>query len=100
LLHNVGVGFDSIHHFRTTFKENLRLALAVYRDARLEVTERGVDLHQSRPPVSPKVIASGKVPTIANLRSNRQDSGKDLGYVPQLVLPQPDVVISLRGRKR
>ena len=39
-----GGGFDSMRHFRQTFGENLRLALAVYRDARVEMTERGVDL--------------------------------------------------------
>jgi hypothetical protein len=59
-----GSGYDSIHHFRTFFKENLRLALAVYRHARLEVTERGVDLFPSRPPVAPRMIGSSRVPTL------------------------------------
>ena len=36
-----GGGFDSMRHFRQTFAENLRLALTVYRDARVEMTERG-----------------------------------------------------------
>jgi replication initiator protein len=53
-----GSGFKSMHHFEAYFCDNLKLALAVYRDARLEVTERGVTLMPSRPPVAPKQIAS------------------------------------------
>ena len=60
-----GGGFDSMRHFRQTFGENLRLALAVYRDARVEMTERGVDLFPSKPPVAPRMIAAGKVQTRA-----------------------------------
>jgi hypothetical protein len=58
-----GGGFDSMRHFRQTFGENLRLALAVYRDARVEVTERGIDLFPSKPPVAPRMIAAGRVQT-------------------------------------
>jgi hypothetical protein len=58
-----GGGFDSMRHFRQTFGDNLRLALAVYRDARVEMTERGVDLFPSKPPVAPKMIAAGKIQT-------------------------------------
>ena len=46
-----------------TFLDNLRLALAVYRDANVEVTERGVDLHPFRPPIAPRQVAAGKVQT-------------------------------------
>jgi hypothetical protein len=60
-----GGGFDSMRHFRQTFVENLRLALAVYRDARVELTERGVDLYPSKPPVAPRLIAAGRVQTRA-----------------------------------
>jgi hypothetical protein len=56
-----GGGFASIRNFRMTFLDNLRLALAVYRDANVEVTERGVDLHPSRPPIAPRQVAAGKV---------------------------------------
>lgn len=56
-----GVGFDSMRHFRQTFVENLRLALAVYRDARVDLTARGVDLYPSRPPVAPRLIFAGRV---------------------------------------
>jgi hypothetical protein len=77
-----GVGFDSIHHFRTTFKENLRLALAVYRDARLEVTERGVDLYPSRPPIAPRIVGSGRVPGSTRGKNTSSDSGRVLAQQP------------------
>lgn len=46
-----GGGVGRMDNFRMRFLENLRLALAVYRDARVEVEERGLVLHPSRPPV-------------------------------------------------
>jgi hypothetical protein len=52
-----GSGFKSLHHFEAYFIDNLKLALAVYRDARIEVTERGVTLIPSRPPVAPRQVA-------------------------------------------
>ncbi len=39
-----GAGFPSMRHFRETFIVNLDLARAVYPDARVEITKRGVDL--------------------------------------------------------
>ena len=59
-----GAGFDNMFHFRPSFTANLRLALAVYRDAKVEVTDRGVDLFPSRPPVSPRQISIGRVLTV------------------------------------
>src|SRR3984957_3987661 len=58
-----GAGFDSMRHFRPSFLDNLRLALAVYRSAKVDVTERGVDLFPSRPPVAPRQVTAGRVPT-------------------------------------
>ena len=52
-----GAGFQSIYHFQTRFGDNLRLALAVYRDAMVDVTDRGLTLLPSKPPVAPKLIA-------------------------------------------
>jgi hypothetical protein len=40
-----------LHHFCPRFAEALQMALAVYPDARVEVTDRGVTLHPSRPPI-------------------------------------------------
>jgi len=56
-----GGGFDSMRHFRQTFIENLKLAMAVYRDAKVETTDRGVNLCPSKPPVAPRLIAAGRV---------------------------------------
>lgn len=59
-----GNGFSRMDHFRATFCDNLRLALAVYRDARVEVDlGRGLTLYHSRPPVLPR-SSSGKVRAI------------------------------------
>jgi hypothetical protein len=52
-----GTGFQRLDHFRPVFVENLELAMAVYPDAKVEVSERGVSLLPSRPPVAPKLIA-------------------------------------------
>jgi hypothetical protein len=49
-----GTGFSRMDHFRPTFKENLALAMAVYPDATVDVTEKGLTLQPSRPPVAPK----------------------------------------------
>lgn len=57
-----GSGFNHMRHFRETFLDNLKMALAVYRDAKVEVTERGVDLYPSKPPVSPRIVTAGRVP--------------------------------------
>jgi len=59
-----GAGVARMDNFKATFLENLKLALAVYRNAQVEMDERGVVLHPSRPPVSPRVaVVPGKVPT-------------------------------------
>jgi hypothetical protein len=49
-----GTGFSRMDHFRPTFKDNLALAMAVYPDATVDVTEKGLTLQPSRPPVAPK----------------------------------------------
>jgi hypothetical protein len=53
-----GSGFGRLDHFRPRFFENLQLALAVYRDAKVEVSGKGVVLQPSRPPVAPRIAAS------------------------------------------
>jgi hypothetical protein len=54
-----GQGFGKIGNFKVKFLMNLKLALAVYPDAKVDVDERGLILHPSRPPVAPKVKAIG-----------------------------------------
>lgn len=59
-----GTGFRRLDHFRPVFLENLELSTAVYPDAKVEVSERGVTLLPSRPPIAPKLVAirGGKDP--------------------------------------
>jgi hypothetical protein len=52
-----GGGVGHMYHFRAKFLGHLELAMAVYRDAKVEVTERGLTLSPSKPPVAPKMIA-------------------------------------------
>ena len=46
-----GNGVSRMDNFRVTFLDNLKLTLAVYPDAKVDVEERGLVLHPSRPPV-------------------------------------------------
>lgn len=52
-----GAAFRRLDHFRPTFTENLELAKAAYPAALVTVTDSGVTLRPSRPPVTPKLIA-------------------------------------------
>ena len=49
-----GAGFSRMDNFKGKFLENLRLAMAVYPAARVDVGEDGLVLHPSRPPVAAK----------------------------------------------
>jgi Plasmid encoded RepA protein len=51
-----GISFSRLDNFRVTFSLNLRLALAVYRDAKVEDEPGGLLLYPSRPPVAPRQI--------------------------------------------
>ncbi len=57
LMGQFGGGYREVFHFKPRFVENLKLACAVYRDAKVDVDERGLTLHPSRPPVAPRVAA-------------------------------------------
>jgi hypothetical protein len=46
-----GIGFSRPRQFRMYFLECLDLAMAAYPDARVSLSDRGVVLHRSRPPV-------------------------------------------------
>jgi hypothetical protein len=52
-----GAGFNRIDNFKTTFNSNLRLALAVYREAKVEGAQDGLTLHPSPPPIAPRIVA-------------------------------------------
>ncbi len=49
-----GTGVGRMDNFRTRFIDSLKLALAVYREAKVEVEERGLILYPSPPPVQTK----------------------------------------------
>jgi hypothetical protein len=52
-----GIGTAAMFNFRSKFTMTLGLATAVYPAARVEVTDQGVIIKPSRPPVAPKLIA-------------------------------------------
>jgi replication initiator protein len=56
-----GAGFDKLFHFKPRFIEALAAAVAAYPEARVEIDEKGVMLHPSRPPIarlaSPPLLA-------------------------------------------
>ena len=60
LMTQFGGGFRQLKNFRVEFLKNLRLALAVYPDAKVDVHDegRGLTLHPSRPPVAKLLIAA------------------------------------------
>ena len=46
--------------FQERFTGTLAMALAVYPEAKVEVEEKNVTLHASRPPASPRLVAVGR----------------------------------------
>jgi hypothetical protein len=55
-----GSRFQRGDHFRTRFLDNLGLALAVYRDASVEVIPSGVLLHGAKPPAARQNTLGGR----------------------------------------
>ena len=53
-----GTGVGRMDNFRARFVESLKLAMAVYREAKVEVEERGLVLYPSPPPVQAKERAA------------------------------------------
>lgn len=53
-----GTAFKELYHFKPRFTGTLALATAVYPGARVEVTQAGVILKPSRPPVAAKTFAA------------------------------------------
>lgn len=56
-----GIGTAAMFNFRSKFTTTLGLATAVYPAARLDVTEQGVIIKPSRPPVTPKLLVGRTV---------------------------------------
>ena len=47
-----GTTYSGLRDFRKRFSESLQMALAVYPDAKVEVSQAGISLSKSRPPVA------------------------------------------------
>ena len=56
LMGQFGAGFARLDNFRARFLPNLKLALAVYPEARVDITDKGVVLHPSKPPVAKSLV--------------------------------------------
>lgn len=56
-----GGGYKAMFHFRPEFKKALDLALAVYEDARVQITDAGVTLYPSPPPIPERTIGRTSV---------------------------------------
>jgi hypothetical protein len=55
-----GAGTRQLKHFKPRLARDLELATAVYPDARVEITETGLRLWPSPPPVPPRARAVGR----------------------------------------
>lgn len=52
-----GGGYARLRDFRKRFTDAMHLALAVYRNAAVDIHEEGVTLHPSPPPITRKLVA-------------------------------------------
>ncbi len=52
-----GAGFDKLFHFKPRFSDALAAAVAAYPEARVELGDKGIVLHPSRPPIARLAIA-------------------------------------------
>jgi hypothetical protein len=54
-----GNGFVRVDNFKAKLLDNLKLAMAVYPAARVDLEDKGLILHPSRPPVAPRIKSIG-----------------------------------------
>ncbi len=54
-----GSSYKKLAHFKMRFIDSLKVATAVYREADVELEEKGLILRPSRPPVAPRLVAVG-----------------------------------------
>jgi hypothetical protein len=57
-----GSSYKKLAHFRMRFIDSLKVALAVYPDADVDLDEKGLILKPSRPPVAPRLVSVGGKP--------------------------------------
>jgi hypothetical protein len=57
LMAQFGAGVSALFKFRQQYRAALELAMAVYPEAKVDVLPKGLMLHPSPPPVSPKIFS-------------------------------------------
>jgi Plasmid encoded RepA protein len=57
-----GASYKKLAHFKMRFVDSLKVATAVYRDAAIELDDKGLILMPSRPPVAPRLVAVNSGP--------------------------------------
>jgi hypothetical protein len=68
-----GSSYKKLAHFKMRFVDSLKIATAVYRDANVELDEKGLVLKPSRPPIAPKPTAIAEKPLIARVQSDHEN---------------------------
>ena len=58
-----GAGTVLLKHFKPRFQRDIKIAMAVYPEARVELTDTGVTLFPSCPPVTPRPRLVAKLQT-------------------------------------
>ena len=56
-----GASYKKLAHFKMRFADSLKIAVAVYRNADVELDSRGLIMRPSRPPVAPRVVAPPRI---------------------------------------
>jgi hypothetical protein len=93
-----GSSYKKLAHFKMRFVDSVKIATAVYRDANVELDERGLILSPSRPPVAPKLVPIGGKATITRVQPNHENSSangeSDIGDDHK----SPVIVVTAPGR--
>jgi hypothetical protein len=55
-----GTSYRELFHFKPRFAQAVRLAMAVYPGANVEIVDAGVVLKPSRPPVAPRLVSAAR----------------------------------------
>ena len=67
-----GSSYKKLAHFKMRFVDSLKIATAVYRDANVELNEKGLVLKPSRPPVAPRLIAINGKTVLARVQADSE----------------------------
>jgi len=68
LFSQFGSSYKKLAHFKMRFIDALKVAMAVYPDANVELVDKGLTLKPSRPPVAPRITAVSR-PVITRVQS-------------------------------